>query len=402
MLQKLKPKERMLAAMTGEPTDYLPCSIYFNTNLTVPGYDLTRWKDHVRLQIDLGLDPVLYLHIPHSHHPRLSVNAHVHDNPEITTHLWSPDGPDVRTRTWIEEVDTEKYPVLFKEYRTPAGTLRHGVRYTPDWPHGEDIPWDDYSASNVYEPLVKTPEDVDAFSYVWAAPTEEEAARAAGLYAELQHCSEQSGAPIQGYGGRGLATLIAVMGAENAIMFAVDHPEAFKRLAEIDTRANVERIRLCARAGADFIKRFGGYEQTNFFSPAIFRDVVLPLLKEEVRVAHQEGVPIYYRVVTGMEPLLDSIAGAGFDCIEGGEPHLSQCSLEMWRDAFRGKASSWTGVSSPRLLGGGDERAVREEVRRCVDVFGRRSFILGVTNSIRNHFLWENTLALVDEWKKIR
>ncbi len=29
-------------------------------------------------------------------------------------------------------------------------------------------------------------------------------------------------------------------------------------------------------------------------------------------------------------------------------------------------------------------------------------FILGVTNSIRNHFPWENTLAMLDEWKKVR
>jgi hypothetical protein len=111
---------------------------------------------------------------------------------------------------------------------------------------------------------------------------------------------------------------------------------------------------------------------------------------------------IYYRVVTGMGPLLEDIASVGFDCIEGGEPHLSSCSFEMWRDAFAGKTSSWTGISTPVLLGGHDPEAVRQEVRHCIDILGKRGLILGVTNSIRNHFPWENTLAMIDEWKKLR
>ena len=76
--------------------------------------------------------------------------------------------------------------------------------------------------------------------------------------------------------------------------------------------------------------------------------------------------------------------------------------METWYDAFAGKACSWTGISTPQILGGSDPEAVRSEVRRAMDVFGRRGFILGVTNSIRNHFPWENTLAMIDEWKTVR
>ena len=147
-----------------------------------------------------------------------------------------------------------------------AGILRHGVHYTQDWPHGEDIPWDDYSASNIYEPLIKSPEDVEAFGYVWAPPTENDLPAAGEIHDEIHRISDELGIPIQGYAGRGLASLLAVMGAENTITFAIDYPEAFKRLAEIDSKGNVERIRLCALAGVDFIKRFGAYEQANFSS----------------------------------------------------------------------------------------------------------------------------------------
>ena len=84
------------------------------------------------------------------------------------------------------------------------------------------------------------------------------------------------------------------------------------------------------------------------------------------------------------------------------EPQLSQCSLERWHEAFSGKASSWTGISTPALLVGNDPEAVRQEVRHCVEVFGRQGYILGVTNSIRNHFPWENTKAMIDEWEKLK
>lgn len=44
------------------------------------------------------------------------------------------------------------------------------------------------------------------------------------------------------------------------------------------------------------------------------------MLRQEVAAAHAAGIMIYYRIVTGMDPLLQDIASVGFDCIEGGEP----------------------------------------------------------------------------------
>jgi uroporphyrinogen-III decarboxylase len=371
-------KQRILAAMRRKDVDHLPCSIYFNSNLQVDGYDLNNWQDRARLQIDLGTDPVINAGIPNTPHP------------------------DVKTRLWLEDVPGEKDQILFEEYQTPAGTLRMGIKYTDDWPSGMKIPWGDHSTSHMYEPLIKSPDDVDAFEYIWHPPGRANLASARKAHADVFEFAKSERLPLQGYAGCGLATLMFVMGAQNAVMFAIDHPEAFKKLAEIDSRTNIARIKLSAESGVDFVKRFGGYEQTNFYDPTIFREVIEPLLKKEVAVAHDAGIMIFYRVVSGMEPLLDDIASIGFDCIEGGEPHLSNCSLETWHDAFAEKACSWTGVSTPGLLGGNDPQAVRDEVRHCAEVFGNKGFILGVTNSIRNHFPWENTLAMIDEWKKVR
>jgi uroporphyrinogen-III decarboxylase len=368
-------RERMTAAFRREAVDRLPCSIYFNANLEVPGYDLRDPLERFRLACDLDTDPVLDVGLPAAPHPQ------------------------VETRTWRE---TGEAPTLYKAYRTPAGTLRMGVRATPAWPYGDDIPWSDFSAGHCCEPLIKSPDDIEAFRFLHCPPTGADLDRAAAHIAERKALATKHGVTLRGPAALGLATLVHVMGAENLVLFAVDHPDAFGELARVDHGTNVARIRLLAEAGCDILKRFGGYEQTNFLTPTIFRDVVAPLLRAEVQVAHDAGAFIYYRVVTGARPLLADIAEVGFDCVEGFEPVLSDCANADVRDALGARTCIWTGVSSPGHLGAEDASVARQAVRDAAETFGRRGFILGVTNSIRNHWPWPNTLAMIDEWKRLR
>ena len=86
--------------------------------------------------------------------------------------------------------------------------------------------------------------------------------------------------------------------------------------------------------------------------------------------------------------------------MEGFEPELSNCSNDDIRKVLGGKSVVWTGVSSPVCLNAKDDNLTREAVRDAMEAFEGSGFILGVTNSIRQHFNWDNTLALVDEWKK--
>ena len=62
----MTPRERILAAMRREETDYLPCSIYFNSDFKVNGYDLHRGDERIRLSLDLGVDPVVDISLGYS------------------------------------------------------------------------------------------------------------------------------------------------------------------------------------------------------------------------------------------------------------------------------------------------------------------------------------------------
>lgn len=378
-MEKMSSKERMLTVLKGDRPDYTPCSIYFNNSLRIKEYNLADTEERIKCYLEMGTDPVIDISLPH-----------VRNLDEVVT------------KTWTEEINGEKYPVIFKEYITPEGTLRQGVYRTNDWPFGDDIPFpgNDHCASNNYEPLIKSPDDIAAFKYLWGKPTDKEIESFKKSNKNLFDISEKYQVLTRATVGQGLAALMFLMGAENFVLFAVDYPESFKELAEFEHSMTLFRMNTAKLYGVDLFKRFGGYEQTNFFSPAIYKNVVAPMAKKEVIESSSLGIPMYYRVVTGMKPLLKDIAEIGFDCVEGFEPELSNCSNKDIRMALEGKSVVWTGVSSPVCLNYKDDSLTRKAVREAMETFDGMGFILGVTNSIRQHFNWNNTLALIDEWKK--
>ena len=153
-------RERLLAALTRQGPDHLPCSLYLAQG---PWYQPPLfWQDQFQRAerlLELGLDP--------------------------TIDIWLPDcqpSPDVAIKTWREHRRDATF--LLKEYHTPAGVLRQVVRETPDWCdplHGPWIPttfgtekatgfglhlFDDWSVSRRVEPWVKGAEDLAKLRYL--------------------------------------------------------------------------------------------------------------------------------------------------------------------------------------------------------------------------------------------
>lgn len=376
----------MLAAIHFDDVDHVPCSIYLNkrkaTAPAVPGYDFIKSEEErIRLHFDLGLDTVInFPPIPNKFHK------------------------EVRSRIWKETVEGQEYPILFKEYETPEGTLRRGIKQTPEWPHGDEIPFhaSGWCAGHCWEPLVKTPDDLKAIRHLMLPPDEEELKALSAKIEQTRRLAEKHQIIIRGKAGDGLKVFFDMMGAEHFIYFVMDYPDAFRELVEMDRIANQGRIKLNCELGADLLNRFGAYEMSDTIAPELFRTVVKPSLTQEVKLAHEYRAPMYYRVVTGMKPVLEDITETGMNCIEGLEPVLSACSNQDVYNAAGSKMCVWSGVSTPGHINGGKEEDVRKAVRNALDVFGKRGFILGITNSIRKHMPWENVLAMVDEWKRCR
>ena len=103
----MNSKDRIINAMQGKDVDYLPCSIYFNPNLQVPGYDLTRTTERNRLGVDLGTDPA------------------------VPVETWWTTHHDVKTEVWRADADDCEFPLLWQRWKTPGGELTQAVKLTP-------------------------------------------------------------------------------------------------------------------------------------------------------------------------------------------------------------------------------------------------------------------------------
>ena len=116
MKTTLSSRERMLLAVDHKEADHVP--LVFNTFTWEPPAHLkfSNGFDRVEKFLAFGLDDTVAVHPPSRHHP------------------------DVTTRTQREMPSGHRYPLLFKEYETPEGTMQQIVQQTDDWPHGDDVP----------------------------------------------------------------------------------------------------------------------------------------------------------------------------------------------------------------------------------------------------------------------
>ncbi len=376
----MKPKERILSALKRQETDYLPCVPKFWSSPKVSGY---QWKDESeRLEVlinRLGVDTYLSVGLERPHHP------------------------DVKEKVWEEKPSNEKYPVLHKIFETPKGNLEAVVRKTEDWPHGQDIPLlGDFNVSRYIKPWLETAEDVEKFAYLRLPPGKEENERFREQLKNWQKLIERYQVPTYATYAMGLTSGLHLFGAQQMVMLSMDNPEIITRFLEIQHQTDIKVLKILLDSGVDIVRRNGWYESTDFWSPSQFERWVLPQLKKEVEITHQATRPLIYTMCTGIMPLLPFLSKIEFDSLDTIEPVLGNQDMDLIVKELGDKKSLWGGVSAPIHIGRGKPGDVRDAVDKAVSIFGRKGFILTAAPSIRPQWPWENVMAMIDEWKKIR
>ena len=237
-------RERILAAFARQDVDHVPCSIYFNANMTKHGYDPSTHESTDCVPGGPGRGPGGRRPLD----PRAAPPGGAH------AHLGGPGRE-----------------LLYKEYATPAGTLRVGVRLTPDWPFGQDIPFpgDDFCVSHMVEPLVKGPQDVDAYACLLRPPTA--IGRGSVIGDRIAEAMAAAAASTAWRRARPRARASRRSSSRWARSTWCSSPWTTRRRSRAWPPSRATRpwppSPLYAELGVDMLKRFGGYEQTNFFSP---------------------------------------------------------------------------------------------------------------------------------------
>jgi len=384
-------RQRMLFALDCQQPDHTPLSFMLFGGLWSAS---TNYLAFIQGLLDLDLDA--FVQIP-PREPRLMNDFYNLHGLPVNYH------PQVRIEEWVENRPGERYPILVKQYHTPAGSLRSEVRQTEDWRYGNHIPFlDDYLSSRSLKFLVEGSQDLDKLAYLLVKPAPEEAAAFQSVSQAPIEFARQKGLLLAGGWGVGADMFGWLYGLQNMLYAVYDQPDLIKQMLELFAEWNRSRMELVLSAGVDLYIKRAWYENCDFWSPTKFKQYLAPILKSEADLAHQYGAHFGYLITANCMPLLEQIAECGVDVIIGVDPLAYD--LEQTRKILGGRVCLWGGVNGHLTVERGSPGEVRQEVRRAMELLAPGGgLILSPVDNVRDltSQAQENVLALVDEWHQL-
>ncbi len=377
---KMNGRERVLSAMRGQEVDYVPCAPYVNVLTEVqrrgrpwnfPWPEPEEGTEY--LATVLGTDPVVQ--------------------------PWWMEGmcpdPEVTTRVWREG------ELLHKSFETPAGTLHSSILLNDQWPFGEDIPFFHDFIGHFREVWIKDQRDVDCMRYILKAPTRRDDLDA--LRQKLrrgQELANRLGLASMATVGSGLSGALYMFGAERTCLLVMDDPALVESYLEVEHQWNMRILDLVLDWGVDIVRRNGFYESADYFGPAMLERFLGNRLRAEIAAVHQAGRVSAYTMYSGIMPILDYLSKLEFDCISAldiafDEPDLNLIASKLSRMSF------WTGPSNTFHMYAGPD-VVRKAVRDVFAAFRKNGLIISAASSVHPMMPWENTLAMIEEWRRLR
>jgi len=395
MTQLPTSRERMLRALRHQDVDHAPCAFMSFSAMRGRCQDA---YEVVERELDLGLDSLMF--IPSSWRNIRPNHTDLRGLP-VRLPTW------VDTRLWMEELPGEQYPVLHKEYRTPTGTLTTLVRKTEDWPHGNFVPlMEDYQIPRAIKPLVTNQDDLNVLRSLLQPPSAEDVAEFHREVERARAFCAHHGILLAGGWGVGADMVGWLCGLQQMALMSLDQPELLQDLLDTIAAWNAQRMRVILEAGVDVYIRRGWYEGTDFWSPALYRRFLLPLLQREAALAHEHDTLFGYIMTTGALPMIPNLLQTDIDVLIGVDPlQAGPAPMETLRDALGGRICLWGGVNGALTVEEGTPAQVREAVEYALTTMhGTNGFILSPVDNVcaitRN--AWRNVDVLVEAWQQRR
>ena len=375
----LSSLERMLLAINHEEADHVP--LVFNLFGWTPPAQLKYNSEFERVEkfLDFGIDDTVSIGAPSRYHP------------------------DVMTRI-RREITDERYPLLFKEYETPKGTLRQIVWQTEDWPHGDDVPLvGDHNIPRSQKFPVEDLADLEKLPYLFFQPSKDQLNSFKERAKEVKKFASDRQVLIEGHAG-GFGDYAAwLVGIENLMIAAIDRPDFVHQLLDTILEWEMRDIDILLDSSVvDVIIHRGWYECADFWSPSLYRRFIAPRLKKKIQLVHQAGKKFGYIMSTGIMPLLDIFRELDFDILIHVDPVQGSADLPRLKQEIGEKICFGGGVNSAITLGRGTKDEIRDAVTFAISTLAPGGgLILSAADCLFSDTPWENVETMIERWREI-
>ena len=377
-------RERLLAAARGGEVDKVPCSPRLGQALHI------LYDDYTSDPVDLALKAA----------GSGGVNLDPHFNvPSDAPNVCRGTGEDANglenLRIRAEEKDAGDCTLVTRIFETPAGEMREVIKV----PKPGRAEYGLAPCPAHLERALKGPEDLERLRYLIPDPSDYEAGR---TYHEM----------VERVGERGLVLVTIWSPFDYQISYLRDTADIMldyytqRDFFDGYTRLWFDKMMLETKAvlEAGVKAIFGCWYFTSLstgWSPEIFREIFLPMIKQHVALVHSyDAIYDYYDDGKCMG-ILDMIKEARVDVIETlTPPPMGDLDLLEAKRRIGDSVCLKGYVDLLYVLLKGSPEQVERTVKEAVEIAGPRGFILGTCDSVREKTPRENLHAYFEAARK--
>ncbi len=199
-------------------------------------------------------------------------------------------------------------------------------------------------------------------------------------------------------------TCVSLLGGfEQGLMLMGLKPEVVKAHNRQSVFRQNYLDRYYIRPGADGVFMEQDFSGTNgpYISPDMFRELAFPFFKERIEHVKQFLPHVIFHACGNTLPVMEMLIEAGIDAYESIQT-TSEMSLENLGKRFGDRLTIWGAIPLEVLIEGSPDdtrRAVRENMEIGKDIPG---FILGPSHSVAYGTKYDNFMAMLDEFDRLR
>jgi uroporphyrinogen-III decarboxylase len=181
-----------------------------------------------------------------------------------------------------------------------------------------------------------------------------------------------------------------------------DEPDLMIKMVATVSERLLEFIEKACKLGVDGYRVVGGEYASEQLGPKGFKALVVPFDTELSRVIHKYGGVVYYHNHGDVDKFLEYFADMEIDALDPLEvPPYGNVDLADASRRISNKVCLVGGLDDMEVLESLDQKTVMQMGRRCIELAGTKSYVLGGTASgTYTEKAARNFIALVDVAKE--